>query len=129
MFMNLGWDKRINRPLNDAVSLDGVFHAVTRPFAGQTRKCVLNLASVKNLSCLQKYRTGSEAHPALCSMDTERCFTVDRAGVKFKSHVHLVPRLRMNGAVPPLLRTPSRIGEEQRYAYLYTSDCAILNSG
>ena len=35
----------------------------------------------------------------------------------------------MNGAVPPLSHTLSRIGENQLYAYLYSSDCDILNNG
>lgn len=78
MFMSLGWDKRIIRPLYGAVSRDGVFHIVTRSFAGQTRKYVLKLTRVKNLSCYQKFRTGSETRPTPYSMDTERCFTVDK---------------------------------------------------
>lgn len=49
--------------------------------------------------------------------------------MKFKTHLHLVPRLRMNGTVPPLSHTPSRMGEKQLYAYLYSSDCDILNNG
>jgi Zn-dependent protease with chaperone function len=66
MFMSLGWDKRIIRSLYGAASRDSVFHIVTTSLAGQTRKCVLNLARVKNLSCYQKFWTGIEARPAPC---------------------------------------------------------------
>jgi hypothetical protein len=44
------------------------------------------------------------AHPASSSMGTESSFNASKVtgGVKLTSHLHVVPRLRMRGAILPL---------------------------
>jgi hypothetical protein len=63
----------------------------------------LNPERGKRFSLLQNVQTSSGAHPASSSIATG----VLSLGVKqlgFEAdHLHLMPRLRMRGAIPPLL--------------------------
>jgi hypothetical protein len=50
-------------------------------------------------------RNVSGAHPASYPEGTRGCFPGSKAaGVKLTSHLHLLPRSRMRGAIPPLPR-------------------------
>jgi hypothetical protein len=52
----------------------------------------------------QRVRTGSGAHPASYPMGTRGLFPwgYSGRGVKMATHLHLVPRSRMRGYIPPL---------------------------
>jgi hypothetical protein len=52
-----------------------------------------------NFSLHYRIQNGSEAHPASYPKGTR--------GVKLTTHLHLVPRSRMHGAIPPLPNTSS----------------------
>jgi hypothetical protein len=56
------------------------------------------LARVRDSSLLQDIQTGSGIHPASSSVDTQ----VLSPGVKHSTHLHLMLRLRMRGAIPLL---------------------------
>ena len=58
----------------------------------------------KSLSVLQNVHTGSGAHPASYSMITGALFGGgwNCRSLKLTTHLHLVPRLRMSGAIPLL---------------------------
>jgi hypothetical protein len=67
------------------------------------------------VSVFQNIQTGSGAHPASCSMGTGFFPGGEAAvGVMLTSHLQLVPRLRMNGAIPllPLYAFMAWTGEE-----------------
>jgi hypothetical protein len=62
-----------------------------------------NLTSSKRYSKLQNVQTGSTVHPASCSMGTAvLSWGLNGQGVKLTTHLHLVTRLRMSGAIPLL---------------------------
>jgi hypothetical protein len=54
-------------------------------------------------SLLHRVQTGPEAHPACCPVDIEVSFPVG----KVATYLHLEPRLRKSGAIPPLTPTSS----------------------
>jgi hypothetical protein len=54
---------------------------------------------------LHNVQTYSDAHPASCPFDTCGAFDESDQDVKATTHLHLVPRLRMHGARPPLYHT------------------------
>jgi hypothetical protein len=62
-----------------------------------------------NVSLHHRVQTGSGAHPASYPMSTKGSFPQCKAagGVKLTTHLHLVPRPRMCGPIPPLLQYAS----------------------
>jgi hypothetical protein len=64
------------------------------------RKAIFFSSEKQYFSLLRNVQTGSGIHPAYYSTGTRGCFP----GVKRpRSEVNLVPRLRMSGAIPPLI--------------------------
>jgi hypothetical protein len=64
-------------------------------------------AKAKYYSRLHIDHIGSEAHTASYGMGSGDLFRGKATrGVKFTTHVHLSPRLRMNGAIPPVSPCP-----------------------
>ena len=62
-----------------------------------------NPVGERDISLLQIIQTGSGAHLAFCSMGTGFLPRgQSRRGGRLTTHIHLVPRLRMSGAVPLL---------------------------
>jgi hypothetical protein len=61
----------------------------------------------KERSLLHSAETGSGAQPASYSMCIGNPFPVREGsrGVKLTTHLHPIPRLKMRGAMPPLLHT------------------------
>jgi hypothetical protein len=61
-------------------------------------------ARAGNFSLHHRVQTGSGAQPASYPMGTRGSFSGGRngRGVKLTTHLHLVPRSRMRGAIPPL---------------------------
>jgi hypothetical protein len=51
-----------------------------------------------------RVHTGSRAHPASYSIGTGSCFYGVKSAGRYKltTYLHLVPRLRMSGAISPL---------------------------
>jgi len=71
--------------------------------------------------------TVSGANPAFCSMGTgvvSRGWS-DRS-VKFATHVHLVPRSRISGAIPLLTQMPSWHGQRKLYLFLSLICCGVF---
>ena len=59
-------------------------------------------AGISDLSLLQNFQKVSGAHPASYSVNSGGSFARSKAaGVKLTIRLHLVPRLRMSGAMPP----------------------------
>jgi len=58
------------------------------------------LARTRDSSLLQDIQTGSGVHPASSSVVTR----VLSPGVTHSTHLHLMLRLRMEGAIPPFSR-------------------------
>jgi hypothetical protein len=63
-----------------------------------------------------RVQTGSGAHPDSHSMSTGGSFHGDKAAWAW--HLHLVPRLTMRGAIPPLPHTSSWRGAELSTGYM-----------
>jgi len=61
----------------------------------------MNPGRGKTFSLLQDMQTGSGAHPASYSMGTKKVLSHGpcNRGVKLTTHLHLVPRLRIGGAI------------------------------
>ena len=66
--------------------------------------CGRNPGRGKTFSLLHDMQTGSEAHPASYSVGITRVLSqgLSRWGVKLTTHLHLVLRLRISGAIPLL---------------------------
>jgi hypothetical protein len=63
---------------------------------------------LSGFTLLQKFQTGSGAHPAIRSMGTAHLFLRSSGrGVNLKTRLHLMPTLRMSGAKPLLPCRPS----------------------
>jgi hypothetical protein len=66
-------------------------------------------AGAGNFSLHHRVQTGSGAHPPFCPMDTRGSFSGRKAacGVKLTTHLRLMPRSRMHGAISTLPNTSS----------------------
>jgi len=71
-----------------------------------------------NFSLHHCVQTGSGAYPASYPMGTRDSFPRGKAagGVKLTTHLHLVSKSRILGAIPPLPNTPSWRGAQLRKA-------------
>jgi len=64
--------------------------------------------------------TGSRAHPPSYSVGTwVFSWGYSCLGMKLTAHCHLVPRLRMHGAIPLLPLQAFWLGQGKLYLYLY----------
>jgi hypothetical protein len=60
-------------------------------------------AGAGNFSLRHRVQTGSGAHPASNPMGNRGCFPGSKAIVPLiTTHLHLAPRLKMGGVIPPL---------------------------
>jgi len=66
------------------------------------RRLELNAGSNGIFSLDHSVQTGSGAHQASCPMGTGDLSRRRGRGAKLTTHLHLVPRLRKRGAIPPL---------------------------
>jgi hypothetical protein len=89
-------------------------------------------AGAGNFSLHHRVQTCSGDHPASYPMGTRGFFHRGKSdrGVTLTTHLHLVPRSRMRGAVTPLTNTPSRRGAQlkaqgQLYFYLIRTTCPV----
>jgi hypothetical protein len=78
-----------------------------------------------NFPLHHRIQTGSGAHPASYPMGTRGSFLGGKAAgaCTLTTHLHIVPRSRMRGAIPPLqyafMAWCSVEAQEQLYLYLY----------
>jgi hypothetical protein len=83
---------------------------------------------------LQNVQTGSEAHPASCSVGTGVLSLRQSGwGVKFTTHFCLVQRLTINGAIPllphmPLWREQGTLYCCENYRVCDVTPCSIVES-
>jgi len=63
-------------------------------------------AEARDFSLLQRFQTGSEAHLVSYSMGTGEVLFMGTKWPWCETHLHLVPTLRINGFIAPLLPTP-----------------------
>jgi hypothetical protein len=78
-------------------------------------------AGTGNFSLHHRVQNGSGAHPASYPTGT-RVFPWEKSGrdVKLTTHLHLVPRPRIRGAIPPLPTTPPWRGTQLKYRDNFT---------
>jgi hypothetical protein len=64
------------------------------------------------ISLRHRIQTGSGTHSASSPKDIGGCFLGEKAAgaVILTTYLHLAPRLRMRGVIPPLPHAPSRRG-------------------
>jgi hypothetical protein len=62
------------------------------------------LAEAREFSLLHSIQSGSGTHPASCPMNNWGSFSRDKVTriMKLATHLHLLPRIRILAAVPPL---------------------------
>jgi hypothetical protein len=82
------------------------------------RSLVRIAVGARDVFLLQNVQTGTWAHPASYSMDTE----VLSRGVNLTAHLHLVPRLRMSGAVPLLTLCAFMAWTRKTLPFLYNTN-------
>jgi hypothetical protein len=88
-------------------------------------------AGAPYFSLLHHVQTGSGAHPASYPMDTRGSFPGDKTAKAWiwPTHLHLVPRSRTFGAMPPLPNTSSRRGVQLKhrdnfiFTFTFTRKC------
>jgi hypothetical protein len=71
-------------------------------------------AVAENISRHHSVQIGSGTHPAFYPMGARGSFPGDKSsgGVQLTTHLHLVPRSRMRGAIPPLAQYASKCGAQ-----------------
>jgi hypothetical protein len=88
--------------LQEVVSRDSSFGIALGCGLDDRGSRVWFLAGAGNFSLHHRIQNGSGAHPASYSMGIRGSFPgVKRPGVKLTTHLHLVPKSRMSGAIPP----------------------------
>jgi hypothetical protein len=84
-------------------------------------------AGTKNFSSSLCVQTGSEAHPASCTMGTGGPFVGAKHGrrVTLTTHLHLVPRLKMRRSYTPLPASATMACSGTALIFFFCRECGL----
>jgi hypothetical protein len=113
----------LNPPLLLLQELGCIVSTMTRLWAGQSR--VPMLVWDRDLSLLQNIQTSSRAQPASYWSGSAVCSS--GPSVKLTTHLHLMWRLRMCGAMPPLCQYAFMTHTGKILAFYFTWFCFSIS--
>jgi hypothetical protein len=100
----------------------GNLHKLSRP----TGTTGIRFPAGTDISLRHRVQISSGFHPVSYSLDTERPFPAGKSswGMKLTIQLHLVPRFRMHGAIPPLPHTfPSCVAKLGKGFFTFATSC------